>query len=835
MHTHPRTISPPLTPRSAGFQPADSEAAGLSGMGDSPMRRGAASPVARASSPCDAPQARPFGICNLGFGISLGFGIWNLGFTAARRLLGFAILAFGIFTSTPTPALAAPYIEYLYPAGARQGTTVEVTMGGRALDGARDIWVSGGGVTGQVLEVNEPTEAQKRAADQLDATASQTARIRLTIAPDALDGVRDLRIMAKDGLSNRFRFEIDKLPEINEEEPNNSLEDAQQLPDLPLILNGQIKNADRDFFRFHAKAGQHLLIEAKARAIKPFLADAVPPWFQARFAIYDSTGQKLAFNTGPGHQTSEHGNFRYDPDPVLFFKVPADGDYTLEIWDLLSRGREDFVYRLKIGALPYVTDIYPLGGPAAQGTYNIQVRGINLPGTTANTKITIPKKLTGIVEVYANLPAGKTNPRSFELGTHPEVQEQEPNDRPNQAQPVETPVIINGRINKPGDQDTYTFEANAGQKLVFDVMARRLGSPLDARIRLGPVASFNNNPPIVDDTKDDRFGMLTHHADPTLTHTFRRAGNYTITIDDVQGHGGPEYAYRLHITPSQPDFDLRVMPDNLSVPLGGNVVVQFRAYRLDGYDGPIRVIAEGLPPGFTFGNAEIPKGKNTAVLTLAAPLNAKTGAYTPRFFAEAEIDGKTVRHEARSAEELMQAFSTAHMHVIPVDRGYLIVNPRAPFRVELMLDRPADAGPLELPLGKEVEIPVRIIREPNYPAAVSKQQQTKYNKFNKGKNQSIAQQPINVNITRGRSQGMVVTAAVIQPGETTGVIKIQVTNPRSVGQEEILIIEASQRARGVRNAAIAPALPIKILPSEDGAPVRMINTDKKNKNKATKK
>ena len=36
--------------------------------------------------------------------------------------------------------------------------------------------------------------------------------------------------------------------------------------------------------------------------------------------------------------------------------------YLVEVRDSLFRGREDFIYRLSIGALPYVTDIYPLGG-----------------------------------------------------------------------------------------------------------------------------------------------------------------------------------------------------------------------------------------------------------------------------------------------------------------------------------------------------------------------------------------------------------------------------------------------------------------------------------------
>jgi len=763
---------------------------------------------------------------------------------------------------------------------------VEVTVGGQAFEGARAVSISGRGVTGQVLEVVQPTEQQIRDAQQRDDIASQSARIRLTIAPNAPDGVRDLRILAKEGLSSRFRFEVSTLPEFLETEPNSHFEDANQLPDLPIIVNGQITNADRDFFRFHARAGQKLLLQVQGRSIKPFLADAVPGWFQPRIALYNHTGEKIA----------EQGYFRFDPDPVMFFNVPADDDYTVEIWDTLSRGRDDIVYRLKIGELPYLTDIFPIGGPVGDTPKQIMARGINLPGRAAETKCTVPSGPAGIVQLTATVPAGKTNSRPFELSTQPEITEEEPNDLPREAQRLTPPVIINGQIGKPGDRDTYSFHADAGDKLVFNVMARRLGSPLDARITLyGPPGgtaggapnapnagkgayagkggfagkngkganpgagprnnAANANAPATpataagyaanmlamsDDEKDERFGLITNQVDPRLTYTFKKTGTYYIALVDVQNHGGPEYAYRLHITPPQPDFDLRITPDNLILPAGGNAIVQLKVFRLDGFTGPIRLHADNLPPGFDFGDAGIPKGKDTAFFTLAAPLDAKPGIYTPHYWAEAEIDGKPMRHDVSASEELLEAFY--NKHTVLVDQSYLVVNPKAPFRVEVTLDRSAAAGPLELPLGKEIEIPVRITREPIYPSATSAaaayraRQQGKNAKgqFQQNPQLAAAQQPIIVTVTRGRSRGMVVTPANIEPGQTTGVIKILCTNVQMVGQEDLFIIEATQRARGVKNTAMAPALPFKILPNPDGEKVELLKTKDNNASKAAK-
>ncbi len=721
------------------------------------------------------------------------------------QLVVFGFLTFHLITIS----FAAPYIEYLYPAGSPAAQTLEIALGGKSLDGAREVWVSGEGVTGEVLNVKQPTKAQIDEAKKRDEVASQTARLRLTVAPDATPGVRDLRIMADAGLSNRFRFEIGRLPEVLETEPNDTPAQAQELPSLPITINGQITNADRDHFRFHATAGEQLLIQAHARAIKPYLADAVPGWFQARIALYDAaTGKKI----------TEVDDFRFDPDPVLLWDVPATGDFVIEIWDALSRGREDLVYRLTVGRLPFVTDIFPLG--AAPGPAVITARGINLPGTTATWKRDFTGQPPGIHLIGDEKTAlGPTNRRLFEIGALPEMREKkEPNNNPRNGQNITPPVVINGRIDKPGDTDCYVFTAKKGDRLVLDVMARRLDSPLDAKIRIGPQKLFTeaaaaaetkalaagkpkprrNQPPFSDDVKDERYGLVTHHADPRIDFTAPADGEYNVFIEDTQDQGGPEYAYRLRVAPPQPDFELRVLPDNLSVSAGSNVVVQLRAFRIDGFEGPITLKLEGLPDGFALGAATIPAGKNSAILTLAVPPTAEPGVYKPRFSAEADITDpagndqpRRVRHDVSAAEELMQAFF--YTHTVPVAQSYLVVGPAAPFRVELA--RAADAGVLELPVDVEVEIPIRVIRE-------GKQ------KFNS---------PVRVTATRG-GKGVVPTAASVTSAETDGVVKVRCTDARRAGQEGVLIIEGTQRGKGQKITATATALPFRIVAAPASAP-----------------
>ena len=160
---------------------------------------------------------------------------------------------------------------------------------------------------------------------------------------DAAPGDRELRLVTPLGLTNPMVFEVGRLPELVEFEPNDPGADSR-LPDpppldLPVLLNGQILPGDVDRFSFRAQRGQKLVLETHARRLIPYLADAVPGWFQAFLSLYDAAGNELAFDD----------DFRFDPDPVLFFEVPESGIYHLEVRDAIYRGREDFVYRIAVG------------------------------------------------------------------------------------------------------------------------------------------------------------------------------------------------------------------------------------------------------------------------------------------------------------------------------------------------------------------------------------------------------------------------------------------------------------------------------------------------------
>jgi len=220
-----------------------------------------------------------------------------------------------------------------------------------------------------------------RAKQQINRQLSEMVLIEITIDPDATPGKRELRLRTGTALTNPMVFHVGLLPEVRELEPNDrkaypSLPNMPKLLSLPsdkpletpVLLNGQIMPGDVDRFRFRAKQGQRLVIETHARGLIPYLADAVPGWFQATVALYDAVGREVAFAD----------DYHFNPDPVLFYRIPRAGEYELEIRDSIYRGREDFVYRVAVGEQPYITRVYPLGGKAGVNTV-AAVAGWNLP------------------------------------------------------------------------------------------------------------------------------------------------------------------------------------------------------------------------------------------------------------------------------------------------------------------------------------------------------------------------------------------------------------------------------------------------------------------------
>jgi hypothetical protein len=194
---------------------------------------------------------------------------------------------------------------------------------------------------------------------------------------------------------------------------------------------------------------------------------------------------------------------------------------------------------------------------------------------------------------------------------------------------------------------------------VAEVYARRLGSPLDSELKLtdadGKQLAYN------DDHEDPAFGLETHHADSWLRATLPASGTYYLYLGDVQQKGGPDYGYRLRLSPPRPDFELRVTPSSLNLRAGTSAAVTVHAIRRDGFSGEIALSLKGAPAGFAIGGGLQPANQDEVKVTLKAPAARLEGPVNLTVEGRALIQGKAVVHAAAPADDQMQAFSYRHL------------------------------------------------------------------------------------------------------------------------------------------------------------------------------
>ncbi len=741
-------------------------------------------------------------------------------------------------------------IGYAFPAGGRQGTTFRIMIGGQHLQGATQVFMSGEGVTAEIVQFSRKYELKRlrniwnsrrntlaamkekdgkaleklkqklerferqlsvaelpsgvdidqwasvRKAynvggkEQFNPQIADRLRVDVSIAKNAPPGPRELRIYTPSGLSNPIYFQVGTLAEVREVEPNDDhMTPNLQEVRLPTVINGQIRPGDIDHFHFKAKAGQSIVVDVGARKIIPYLADAVPGWFQAVVALYDEEGNEVAYQD----------DYKFNPDPVLFFEVPKSEMYTLSIKDSIYRGREDFIYRIAIGELPFITHIFPLG--AQQGrAVDIALGGKNLPRTRLKGKL--PDEGIEVRHISVKKSGYRSNAMPFAIGDLPETFEVEPNASPTEAQSVELPRVINGRIQQIGDIDVFSFEGKKGETISIEVTARRLNSPLDSSITLtGPgLEKPIRNDDRVESGSGHLFlgsGLVTHHADSYLLHQLPSTGTYYVQIGDTQAKGGDDYAYRLSIGAARPDFKLNIEPSGVQIAPGGTAAFSVRALRLDGFEGKIYLDMKALPAGFEMSEAAIPMGSDMTRFTLTAPRQISKKSFNPQVTGMALIGDDYVEHPALPVDDQMQAF--LYRHLVPAQE--LVLAPVAkPPALSFSVEH-SSSERIELPLGKETILFVTGHFQPGI----------------KGARLVLDDPPEGITVVKswiGRKQAQGKTAdgkPKFVKGAAHGQIRLKVEEPLAVGFKTDLVVVAVVKNGRKETRYTAPAIPIEIV------------------------
>ncbi|MFT5526857.1 MAG: hypothetical protein ACI9G1_002433 [Pirellulaceae bacterium] len=236
--------------------------------------------------------------------------------------------------------------------------------------------------------------------------------------------------------------------------------------------------------------------------------------------------------------------------------------------------------------------------PAAE---TVWFDGPLLSQPSSSRKEDYPKDYDGDVEIGSSAELGVrrwrvstsqgiTASRPFIVGELPEVVEAEIDGEPLPVA-VTLPTTINGRIFPREDIDIWTFQAASGKTYSCEVMAARLGSPLDSRLEIRDPAGR-----LVTENTD------YYETDSLCGFTAQADGIHSVRIHDVNFSGMQSYVYRLTI---------REGPYVKSIfPLGGRAGTT-PSFLLDGFgvaDEPVELPLAADGTGVSSTLATLPAG-----------------------------------------------------------------------------------------------------------------------------------------------------------------------------------------------------------------------------------
>ena len=649
---------------------------------------------------------------------------------ALRLARGAVLVSFSFVAALPLVASEAPApevilnrpaITFAFPLSVQAGQATEVTLSGNYLDRVQRIRCE---CTDLRATIQSANPLQVKAKIESSASAPPGPRFLVAETPK--------------GPSNRILFRVTGWPSIVESEPNESYPQAQPVP-TPVMVEGKIETVhDSDMFRFHASAGERLAFNVLTGRSK-------------------ARGHVVAIlMTVSGRILSRNLSY-FGTDPYLDYTFEEDGDYILTVIPrrfsdfytiLFDDTRINWQYELAIGQSPILWSLFPMGGRRGS-TVEVELRadfldpdavphfsdsGLassmeRLPDACAcryKLVVDIAKDAPlGVHHLSFPDPSGTLMPLAFSVGDMLEAVEQEPNDGLHEGQRVALPLVLNGRIDGPGDIDGVRFTVDQYDEVAFEVDAKGIGSHIT-----DPNLTLVRPDGELIDRGDDRCNECGQYfntvrkkekLDSRFWHYFQTgnpndadaAGDYILQLRDNSKRGGPNHTYRLAVRKKVPHFHVGVVQDSVRGPLGGVVEIPVTLRSEEGFKGGVEVRPDNLPPGLAFDPLQLRTDDPSGVLRIrhdAAVLqpSAATGWVQTRvrILGTAKVGDREVTRLA----ELPPFYTEDGAGYNEAPRTEVLVTFVEPPNFSLSVEEPFRGFRMELAKGGTVEIGVDVAR-----------------------------------------------------------------------------------------------------------------------------
>ena len=646
-----------------------------------------------------------------------------------KRLVLLLLVVSGILNTTSVfGQLAINELHRVVPNGAKQGTELEVTVGGAFNDDLTRMVFNHTGIT---------AEQKMTPAGEFDTgPIPVNSTFLVKIAGDVPAGNYEARIVGRFGVSNPRPFQISLGEEVKDNAANRSKDTAQEVA-VGNVITGTTEASNIDYYKVHLTAGQRVLADCWAHRLDSRA--------NVSLVLFDAAGTQIAVS-------HDHNGY----DPLLDFTAEAEADFMIGVYDFVYAGGGDHTYRLHITSGPVVDYIVPSSG-AAGSNASYTIVGRNLPGgkpldgvtldgaplQSLQTNVQIPtevgvsglgvqKMVTSRIARTATTAAGVAVVMNVSDLTS--VVESGDNDQASTATKIPVPVNVSGQFYPARDVDWYEFEASQGTVFWIDVVSHQLGLPTDPSILLQRVVKNDAGEETVSvvanvDDPGDRNGRIGQDYDdstddPSYKFTSPADGVYRIRVLDNFGvsRNDPRMQYELRIRPENPRVRLTAELRQLktananeikmfspAIRKSGTLLVNVRVERLEGYVGDVRIKAEGLPAGVTCSEVVIGANQTIGNLIFVASADVKSWHGTVKLVGSIDVDGQAVNVPVNYGAV---SWGTANKTQIPA--YYRTVNEFWLSVIDVD-DDPAfvsvgDGSVLETSRGGSLDVPIQIAR-----------------------------------------------------------------------------------------------------------------------------
>ena len=311
---------------------------------------------------------------------------------------------------------STPRLTVITPRGVQRGLEHTLRFNGARLTDSQQVFLYDSGI--EVLELT-----------QIDAS---NIDVKIRVDEDCRLGEHIAQVRTKRGISDFRSFYVGSMPDVVENEPNNSIEQPQSIQQNQTI-NGVIENEDIDVFKVTCKQGQRLSIEIEAMRLGAL--------FDPFVAVLNSENFELAI--------SDDSNLNQQ-DSLICLQVPEDGDYFVLVRESSYGGNANCRYRLHVGDFPRPTVAFPAGGkPGGES----EVRFIGDAAGDIVRQVQVPQEFGFRDGLFVDDEHGICpSPVSFRISDLDNQFEREPSQDRTKLEKIHAlPAAFNGVIGKSND------------------------------------------------------------------------------------------------------------------------------------------------------------------------------------------------------------------------------------------------------------------------------------------------------------------------------------------------------------------------------------------------